>query len=63
MYKKRNYGPEKVAASILDAVRHDRAVVPVSPEAWFAWYVKRFAPALSGRISRLMARGAMGRKD
>ena len=63
MYKKRNYGPEKVARSILDAVRHDRAVVPVSPEAWFAWYVKRYAPGLSGRISRLMARGAMGSRS
>ncbi len=45
-YEKRAYGPEKVAAAILAAVRHNRAIVPVSPEAWFAYYLKRFAPSL-----------------
>lgn len=46
-YKKRNYGPEKVATAILKAVRKNIAVLPVSPEAWFGWYVKRFFPHLA----------------
>ena len=46
-YKKRNYGPEKVADAIVNAVRHNRAVVPVSPEAWFGYYLKRFFPGLA----------------
>lgn len=50
-YQKRNYGPEKVAQAILKAVQHNRAVVPVSPEAWFGYYLKRFAPALALRMA------------
>ena len=46
-YKKRNYGPEKVAKAILGAVRHNRAVVPVSPEAWIGYYFKRWFPTLT----------------
>lgn len=50
-YKKRNYGPEKVASAILGAVRSNAAVVPVSPEAWFGWYLKRLLPG----VARAMA--------
>ena len=46
-YQKRNYGPEKVARAILKAVAHNRAVVPVSPEAWFGYYLKRLLPGLT----------------
>jgi NAD(P)-dependent dehydrogenase (short-subunit alcohol dehydrogenase family) len=46
-YKKRNYAPARVATAILKAVRHNRAVVPVSPEAWFGYYLKRFWPWLA----------------
>ena len=46
-YKKRNYGPEKVATAILKAVRNNTAVLPVSPEAWVGWYVKRWFPHLA----------------
>lgn len=45
-YKKRNYGPEHVARAIADAVVHNRAVVPVSPEAWVLYGAKRFTPGL-----------------
>jgi len=34
MYRRRNYGPEKVALAILGAVVKNRGVVPVTPEAW-----------------------------
>lgn len=50
-YKKRNYGPEKVADAILKAVQHNKAVVPVSPEAWFGYYLKRFMPDLARTLA------------
>lgn len=46
IYRKRNYPPEKVAAAIMQAIRRNRAVVPVAPEAWLAYYLKRWAPWL-----------------
>jgi NAD(P)-dependent dehydrogenase (short-subunit alcohol dehydrogenase family) len=60
LHKKRAYGPEKVAAAIVSAVKAKKAVVPVSPEAWFAYYLKRFAPALVLPLSRAMRKGALG---
>jgi NAD(P)-dependent dehydrogenase (short-subunit alcohol dehydrogenase family) len=60
MYKKRNYGPEKVARAIVDAVRRDGQVVPVSPEAWALYYVKRFAPRLGMPLGKLLARRSLG---
>lgn len=45
-YKKRNYPPERVAKAIVGAIRRNRAVVPVTPEAWLAYYLKRWVPGL-----------------
>jgi len=45
-YRKRGYGPERVARNILKAVEHNRLVAPISPEAWGLYYLKRFAPGL-----------------
>ena len=56
LYKRRAYGPDKVARSIITAIKAGRGVVPVSPEAWAAWYVKRFAPALTGPLARVLSR-------
>ena len=53
IYKRRNYGPERVATNILKAVARKRAVAPISPEAWVMYYLKRFAPGLTARINRL----------
>ena len=50
IYEKRNYPPERVAAAILKAIRRNRAVVPVAPEAWLAYYLKRWAPWLVRRV-------------
>jgi NAD(P)-dependent dehydrogenase (short-subunit alcohol dehydrogenase family) len=58
IYKMRSYGPERVAHAIVDAIRNDRAVVPVAPEAWALYYVKRFFPALSGPLGRFVAKHA-----
>ena len=46
LYRRRNYGPERVARNILKAVQRNRAVAPVSPEAWLFYYLKRFTPGL-----------------
>ncbi len=45
-YRKRGYGPERVARNILKAVQRNRTVAPVSPESWAMYYVKRAAPWL-----------------
>ena len=41
---RRGHKPEKVAAAIVDAVRHDRAVVPVGWEARLGWWLHRWGP-------------------
>jgi NAD(P)-dependent dehydrogenase (short-subunit alcohol dehydrogenase family) len=46
LYAKRNYPPEKVARAVISAIRRNRAVVPVTPEAWAAYYGKRLVPGL-----------------
>lgn len=54
MYQRRNYGPERVARNVLKAVQRNRAVAPVSPEAWFVYYLKRLAPGAVARLNRVM---------
>lgn len=46
-YRRRGYGPERVAAGVLRAIQRNRAVAPVAPEAWAMYWLKRFAPGLS----------------
>jgi hypothetical protein len=54
IYEKRNYPPERVAAAIVKAIRRNRAVVPVAPEAWLAYYLKRWTPWLvRGVVARI----------
>lgn len=45
-YRRRNYGPEHVARAIAESIVHNRAVTPVSPEAWMLYGAKRFTPGL-----------------
>ncbi len=54
MYRRRNYGPERVAENILKAVQRNRAVAPVSPEAWFFYFLKRLLPGATAAINRKM---------
>ena len=54
LYERRNYAPERVARNILRAVQRNRAVAPVSPEAWLLYYAKRLAPGL---VRHILARG------
>lgn len=56
MYRRRNYGPEKVAEAIVRAVRGNRGVVLVAPESRLMYHVERFFPWLSRRIAAIAAR-------
>ena len=51
-YERRNYGPERVADAIVKAIVKNRAVAPVSPEAWGMYLLKRLVPALTARANR-----------
>jgi NAD(P)-dependent dehydrogenase (short-subunit alcohol dehydrogenase family) len=51
-YRKRNYSPDRVAMAIVRSIRKNRAVTPVTAEAWFAYYAKRWAPWLLAWINR-----------
>lgn len=50
-YEKRNYTPAQVAAAIVDAVRRNQGVRPVSPESWAMYYLKRLSPALVTKLA------------
>lgn len=50
-YRRRNYGPERVAARILKAVQRNRAVAPITLEAWGLYYWMRLAPGLFRWVS------------
>ncbi len=58
LFAGRAYGADKVARAILDAVAHNRAVAPVSPEALALYYMKRLAPDLGARLGRFIAKRA-----
>ncbi|HEY8493866.1 MAG TPA: SDR family NAD(P)-dependent oxidoreductase [Myxococcota bacterium] len=60
-YRKRGYGPERVAENVLRAIQRDRAIAPVSPEAWIGWYLKRLSPALASRLMAWAERRSRGR--
>jgi len=53
-YERRNYGPERVAQHILQAVQRNRAVAPIAPEAWVLYYLKRLVPGLVSRVNRVL---------
>ena len=53
LYRKRNFGPEKVAERIVDAVRRDKAVVPVALEARASKAISRLSPALARRMAKI----------
>jgi NAD(P)-dependent dehydrogenase (short-subunit alcohol dehydrogenase family) len=49
-YRKRSYQPDRVGRAILRAVRRNPALLPVTPEAWTLYWMKRAAPDLSRRL-------------
>jgi NAD(P)-dependent dehydrogenase (short-subunit alcohol dehydrogenase family) len=50
LYRRRNYGPERVAGRIVAAIRHNRAVAPVTAEAFLLRGLSRFAPGVLRRL-------------
>ncbi|HEY3609902.1 MAG TPA: SDR family oxidoreductase [Pseudonocardiaceae bacterium] len=46
LYRRRHYGPDKVATAVLRAVAANRAIVPVTPEAYVTAAAARLSPAL-----------------
>ncbi len=61
LYTRRAYGPDKVASAILDGIAHNRALVPVSPEAWALYLGKRTAPEAMRRVFAQVRKRATGR--
>jgi len=55
-YRKRGWPPERVANAVLKAVRKDRGIVPVGPEAWAFWGLKRLSPWAYETAARLSER-------
>ncbi len=53
MFQIRDYGPDKVASAILSSVRKNKAVRPVSPEAYLLYGTSRVLP----QVLRSTARG------
>jgi NAD(P)-dependent dehydrogenase (short-subunit alcohol dehydrogenase family) len=52
LYERRNYGPDRVAQRIMQAVQRNRAVMPVTAEAWVMWWLARFSPSLARGVAR-----------
>jgi NADP-dependent 3-hydroxy acid dehydrogenase YdfG len=55
-YRRRAYGPEKVARAIVDAIKRNRGLVLVSPESKIMYQIHRLCPPLSRIIARRAAR-------
>lgn len=49
-YARRNYSPERVASVVLHAAEANPALLPVTPEAWALYLMKRAAPELTHRL-------------
>jgi NAD(P)-dependent dehydrogenase (short-subunit alcohol dehydrogenase family) len=65
-YRKFGWPPERVAKAILSAVRRNRSIVPVGPEAWAQWFTKRisqkFFDAMNESSSRFFMSAKKGEK-
>jgi NAD(P)-dependent dehydrogenase (short-subunit alcohol dehydrogenase family) len=58
IYRRRNYSAERVAENILKAIQRNRAVAPISPEAWLMYVLKRLSPGLVAWINRAVGERA-----
>jgi NAD(P)-dependent dehydrogenase (short-subunit alcohol dehydrogenase family) len=59
-YHKRSYGPRRVALAIVSAVRGRKRLVPVAPESWLLYYMKRVTPRLATALASV---GQVDSKD
>jgi NAD(P)-dependent dehydrogenase (short-subunit alcohol dehydrogenase family) len=53
LYRRRGHAPERVASAIVSAAHSGKAFVPVTPEAWLLYALKRLAPAALPGVLRL----------
>jgi NAD(P)-dependent dehydrogenase (short-subunit alcohol dehydrogenase family) len=61
-YRRFGWPPERVAKAILSAVRHNRSIVPVGPEAWAQWFTKRISQKFFEAMSEVSGRFLMSSK-
>lgn len=53
LYERRNFGPERVASAIVEAIGSDLAVAVITPEARVMKALSRFAPRVRRRLAAL----------
>lgn len=56
LYRRRGFGPEKVAAAVVAAVRENRTVVPVTAEAKVGAVANRLSPAATRALLAVLGR-------
>ena len=56
LYRRRGFGPEKVAAAVVAAVRDNRTVVPVTAEAKVGAVANRVSPAMTRAVLAAIGR-------
>ena len=55
-YERFALSPERVAAAVVKAVRNNKSVVPVGPDAWALWITKRFSQTVNDFVMSLGSR-------
>ena len=55
-YGKYGWAPERVAKAVIKGIKKDKGIVPVGPEVWVLWSLKRTSQTLSNLISSLTAK-------
>jgi NADP-dependent 3-hydroxy acid dehydrogenase YdfG len=61
-YRRFGWPPERVAKAIMSAVRHNRSIVPVGPEVWAQWFMKRFSQKFFETMNEVSGRFFMSAK-
>jgi NAD(P)-dependent dehydrogenase (short-subunit alcohol dehydrogenase family)/pimeloyl-ACP methyl ester carboxylesterase len=51
-YRRRNYTPEATAKAIVKAVRSGPAVLPIAPESWIGYAMRRISPSMIRLFAR-----------
>ncbi len=51
-YRRRNYTPEATAKAIVKAVKTGPAVLPIGPETWVGYALRRISPSLVRQFGR-----------
>lgn len=57
-YDRFGWSPDRVAKAVVKAVKKNRSMVPVGPEAWLMWYTKRLSEKFYHLFLRIGARTA-----